>query len=249
MEYLSLFKNTILEWFQRDKKLILFSVCGGLIITISTGMFLTKAYSENIQKGIADSVVRFHVLANSDEAYDQELKLEVRDAVLLGMTDSLKQSNSIEQTKEILEKEKDEIRQIALNMVESKGYDYDVKVTLSRDLFPQKQYGDIVFPAGIYDAVRIEIGEAKGKNWWCVMFPPLCFVDVSYSEISEQGKEKLQNVLSEEEYDVVASQTKDSVVPEIKFKIVEWWQERQITKLQSATEANKGEGSWHRIKG
>ncbi len=237
MEYIRRAKKIIWAWFQKDKKVLAASLCGGLLFTfIFGGITATKTYSETIQQGIADSVVRFHVLANSDSKADQALKLKVRDAVLALMNGPLTEAENIEDTKKILLESKDKIKEEALRVIEDAGYDYDVNVILSRDLFPMKEYGDIAFPAGEYDALRIEIGAAEGRNWWCVMFPPLCFVDVSLDEVSPESKMQLKHVLSEEEYSIVTNaKAGDDIVPEVKFKVVEWWQEREASGRKFAT--------------
>lgn len=234
---------------QKERKILITSLCGGLLITLFSGMFLTKSYSNAIQSGIADSVIRFHILANSDETYDQKLKLDVRDAVLAEMREPLKSSRSLEESKKILIENQEKMKNISLSVIHEMGYDYDVHVSLSKDLFPKKTYGDVVFPAGIYDAVRIEIGNAKGQNWWCVMFPPLCFVDISCEELSTDSKQNLKEVLTEEEYEVVVkSNTEESIAPKMKFLVVEWWQEWQNNRVQNTTKESKGEIPWQEIK-
>lgn len=236
MGYLKRAGHFIRKWYHKDKKILSISICGGLLVTMIAGVMATKTYSETIQSGIANSVIRFHVLANSDSEFDQNLKLKVRDAVLEKMSDSLSGTKSKEETKLLLEKAKSEIKNTALEVIKKEGFQYDVNVTLSNDLFPMKVYGDIAFPAGYYDALRIEIGNADGQNWWCVMFPPLCFVEGSYETVSDKSKKDLENILTEDEYEiVVTSKSKEAFVPEIKFKVVEWWQEREADESKYAT--------------
>lgn len=222
------FVQKIINWIQKDKKIIAVSLCSGLLITAAAGIYHTKAYSETIQTGIADSVVRFHVLANSDTQEDQGLKLQVRNAVLSSMKERMETCETKEETKEVLSASLEEIKETALKEIHKNGFDYTVKVFLSKDLFPVKTYGTITFPGGMYDALRIEIGEAQGRNWWCVMFPPMCFVDAACEEVTQESKTKLKGVLSTEEYEIVASaDTPKQLTPQIKFKIVEWWQEKK----------------------
>lgn len=211
----------------KEKKALIISLCGGIIITCAAFIFLSKDYSEKIQSGIADSVVRFHVIANSDNEEDQKLKIKVRDAVLNDMNKDLNNSINIEETVKMLEESKGRIKTVAENVVSAEGYNYSINVELSHELFPLKTYGDVVFPAGIYNALRIDIGKAEGKNWWCVMFPPLCFVDGSCNELTDENKNELKKILSDEEYAVVvSSKSENKIVPKLKFKIVEWWQEQ-----------------------
>ena len=108
---------------------------------------------------------------------------------------------------------------IAEQTIKQNGYDYNVKININNFYFPTKNYGDISFPAGYYDALRVEIGNANGKNWWCVMFPSLCFIDVSSGFLDNEAKEKLQNNLDSESYNVIADNYNSEF--KIKFKLIE----------------------------
>ena len=122
----------------------------------------------------------------------------------------------------IIKKEYDELEKISKNIILENGYDYDVKVGIDYSKFPTKQYSNVVLPAGEYKALRIIIGEGKGKNWWCVMFPPLCFVDDQKGIIDKDTDDKLREVLTEEEYELISQKTSKQVDRvQIKFKIVE----------------------------
>lgn len=219
--------NKVKLWFKNDKKVILISLLIGILATGFTG-YNTKQYSDNIHEGLKNNLIRFHVIANSDSEQDQELKLKVRDAVLKEMSPLLNESESIEQSKQIILDNKKNIQSIAENIIKSSDKNYSVTVNLEEATFPTKKYGDIVLPAGDYEALRIIIGEGKGKNWWCVMFPPLCFVDITHGTVPEETKEELKNVLTDEEYKIVALTEEEQTIPvKIKFKIVEWWQENK----------------------
>ena len=145
-------------------------------------------------------MVRFHVLANSDSADDQELKLKVRDAVLGYMEEKLPESDGADETKDWLRSHIDEIEEVSRRTVADAGTEYPVSAAVTTCWFPDKTYGDVTFPAGNYEALRIEIGEAKGHNWWCVLYPGLCFMDTTNAVVPDEGKQKLKNVLTEEEY-------------------------------------------------
>lgn len=135
-------------------------------------------------------VIRFHIRANSNTQEDQDLKLEVRDKVLEKMEPMFEDSNSLDESREIILESSDKIRSIAKDVVSKWGRDYDVNVILREEAFPVRKYGDLVFPQGDYEALIIELGDAKGENWWCVMFPPICLVDVTHSvAIEEYEKE------------------------------------------------------------
>lgn len=220
----------LLNWFKKEKNFLFASIILGTLIT---GIILqySKAYSETIQTGIADNVIRFHVIANSDSEEDQELKKEVRDAILNEMSPILSESSSIEVSRELLIENMDKMKAIAEDVVAQWGKNYSVKVTLGPAVFPTKQYGDIVLPTGEYEALRVSIGKGEGKNWWCVMFPPLCFVDVTHGVVPEETKKDLRGVLNEEEYKIVTQARYEEEVPvKVKLKIVEWWQERKYDK-------------------
>lgn len=115
-----------------------------------------------------------------------------------------------------------DIRRLAMEEVKNSGYSYDVRVYMTKDYFPTKAYGDVSLPAGEYEALRVEIGNGGGHNWWCVMFPPLCYVDVTQKQVPVKDKIILKNVLDESEYELI---TKDTPNVRVKFKVVELWNE------------------------
>ncbi|MEG0855537.1 MAG: stage II sporulation protein R [Terrisporobacter sp.] len=169
-----------------------------------------------------EKLIRFHVIANSDSEEDQALKLKVRDAVIAYLQPKLENSKSIEESEKIIKTEYDNLEGISKNIIIKSGYNYNIDVKLQYSNFPAKQYSSIVLPAGKYKALKVVIGEGKGKNWWCVMFPPLCFVDDQNGVIDEKTDEKLKSILSPEEYDLVMSKNETEVNNlKIKFKIVE----------------------------
>ena len=209
---------------KREKNILLLSIFIGAFITL-VFMLATKSYSYNIQKGIADEVIRLHVLANSDEDYDQQLKIKVKDGIVKMLENELHNSMSKDETRIILLQNLDKIEDKAKKIIEENGYNYNVSAKITFDDFPTKQYGNVVLPAGEYEALKVEIGEAKGKNWWCVMFPPLCFVDASVKEVPKEDKDMLKSVLTDTEYDIVTKADNENDIPiKIKFKIVEMWQ-------------------------
>ncbi len=177
-------------------------------------------YIETMATTLSERVVRFHVLANSDTTEDQMLKENVRDAVLLYMAPILKDSPSIEETRQRIEAHKADMTDVAKQVIANWGKDYDVQVELTHEDFPTKSYGDIIFPKGNYEACRILIGEGEGQNWWCVMYPPLCYVDVVSGVVPLEGKEALQEELTPEQYEIIAFQADKPF--EIRFKLMEW---------------------------
>ena len=190
----------------------------GIVLIIN--LFTLTGCVENIKKvesdrgitysyeDVKDKLIRFHVLANSNSDEDQALKLKVKDNVIKYMEPILKKSESLEMTRELLKANKDKVQAIAEKIIKEEGYDYKVSIELKKENFPEKIYGNIILPQGEYEAFRILIGDYKGENWWCVMFPPLCFTDVTKGELSYEETEKTMdsmidgNVAYEKEEDV-----------------------------------------------
>ena len=211
----------------------------GIVILFIGSLFFvgcTSLSDEKINKdnevrynyeSIKDEIIRFHVIANSDNKKDQDLKLKVRNEVIKFIEPLLNKSKSIEESRKIIKSNNEKIIKIAKNVVIENGYNYEVKGNLSKENFPEKEYGNIVFPQGEYEAYRILIGKASGQNWWCVMFPPLCFVDVTKGEVAYNETEKRMNeVLDSEELDnnkekKKVSNNKDKEDYNIKFKFLE----------------------------
>lgn len=175
-------------------------ILAGLLL-VSAGLEREQQVSAvSYQEQIAGEVLRFHVIANSDSEEDQMLKLKVKEEVLEVVRPMLEGADSRETAEEILQRNIEEIEAAADKVIMEEGYTYKSEGVLGKTIFPLKQYGDMVFPAGEYEAFRILLGEAKGKNWWCVMFPTLCYVDEAYDVITEENKEQFQEILTEEEY-------------------------------------------------
>ena len=193
------------------------------IISIMSISIKSEAYKiDNISESYKEKLIRFHVIANSDTEEDQELKLKVRDKVISYLQPKLENSSSIEESEKIITNEYDNLQEISRETILDNGYDYDVKVGIEYSNFPTKQYSNVVLPAGEYKALKVVIGEGKGKNWWCVMFPPLCFVDEENGVIDKSTDDKLQSVLDEEEYKLITTKNKEEGnVVKFKFKIVE----------------------------
>lgn len=160
------------------------------------------------QQELAKEVLRFHILANSDSDEDQNLKMQVKEEVLKFMKSQLPKSHSVDETKAWASGHIADIEELVEEMIAEKGYSYPVHAEVTFCDFPDKTYGDVTFPAGRYEALRIEIGEAKGHNWWCVLYPNLCFVDAANAVVPEEGKEELQEVLTEDEYHMITATSK-----------------------------------------
>lgn len=203
-----------------------------LLFLLSLYIFISAfSYVDAVSKDIANSVFRLHVLANSDTKEDQALKLKVRDNVLSYMNTICVNAKNKEEAITIAQNHQDDFKQIAIDTIKENGYDYPVSINIDNFSFPTKTYGDISLPSGYYDALRIEIGEAKGQNWWCVMFPPLCFVDVSSGIVPEESKETIKSDLSDEEFSLI-SDNEDSEI-NFKFKLIEFFQNAKIVTAKN----------------
>ncbi|MCR1951736.1 MULTISPECIES: stage II sporulation protein R [unclassified Clostridium] len=195
---------------------IIFSMTGCSGVVIGQGV---EENHELIYDDIVNEIIRFHVIANSDSEEDQNLKLKVRDKVIEYVSDKLKDCKDLSEAREFIVSNKSEIELIAKNTVIENGYSYDVTSMLSRENFPDKVYGDLIFPQGEYEAYRILIGEAKGQNWWCVMFPPLCFVDGTKDAVdSKEIEEKLSEEKAKDENNIRSENENKNKKANIKFK-------------------------------
>ena len=188
------------------------------------------SYVNAVSSHIQNSVFRLHVIANSNSSEDQNLKYKVRDAVLEYINTLTKNSSSKKEIINFAKENIDEIKEIAQKTIYKNGFNYTVNLNIGNFAFPTKTYGDISFPSGFYDALKIEIGNANGENWWCVMFPPLCFVDVTSGIVPQVSKETIKNNLSDEEYKLL-SENNNSI--NFTFKIVEMFQNISIKLAQN----------------
>ena len=220
-----------------DIKKVIASVLLGTIVLGSTITYGMNRIAKPSMEDISEKLIRFHVIANSDSEDDQAVKLKVRDEVLKYISPRLKEAKSIDESREIIKNEDENLIKIAKKTLIENGYDYKLESTLSKEYFPVKTYGNITLPQGKYEAYRIIIGEGQGHNWWCVMFPPLCFVDVSKGQISYNETEKeMKEVLTEKEYNMVDN-TKKNV--DKNSKIVDNSEDNNIVIKSKAAETIK----------
>ncbi len=198
---------------ERIKKAIciVLGICIGALLTgavISQRAMEVDARISRLQGELSKEVFRFHVLADSDSDEAQRVKLKVRDRVLEYMEQTMPESAdmvSASQTKAWAMEHLREIEAAAEEGIREEGYSYRAKAEVSVCYFPDKRYGEIVFPQGYYDALRIKLGKAKGQNWWCVLYPNLCFTSATCAVVDEEGKEELREVLTDEEYEMVTA--------------------------------------------
>ena len=202
-----------------DRKMIAkYIITASITIMTLTSIFL-YGRQYYIQQNLAEKVLRFHVLANSDSKIDQNLKLSVRDAVGSFMQEKLQNVEDKKASEECITLHLKEIEEVAKQVIAESGFFYEVSAEVTNCYFPVKHYGEYTFPAGNYDALRITIGEGKGQNWWCVIYPNMCFANSMYEVIDQNSKAELKKVLDEETYDAVLK-TGDY---QVRFWLVELW--------------------------
>lgn len=211
-----------------------------LILSTMMSLYIPKnEVTANNEVIIPNDAIRLRILANSDKENDQELKRKVRDAVNEEITNWVSKLTSKEAAKDLLKKKLPEIQQIAERVVEEEKANQAVNVTFDKVDFPTKLYGEFLYPAGQYDAILITLGEGEGANWWCVLFPPLCFLDFSngvavsdgFEEEKKEEKEdkavkeeKKEQTKAEEKQDPVFVEGEKEEEVEVKFFLVELWE-------------------------
>ena len=182
-------------------------------------LFVTfVSYASSVSNDLSDNFFRLHIIANSNSKEDQELKLKIRDAVILYMNTLDYNNLSKEHAINITEENLNNLKRIVEETIKDNGFNYSCNLEIGNYYFPTKYYGNISLPSGYYDALKINIGDAKGKNWWCSLYPPLCFTDVSSGVIDEESQEVLKNSLTDDEY-ILISKGNENI--KLKFKIVE----------------------------
>lgn len=175
---------------------------------ISVMVCAVYAYSRDIGEDLENGIVRLHIIADSNSEYDQEIKLTVRDAVLEAAENARPQGEA-------------ELTALAQRTAErvlaENGCGYGAHAEYGKFMFPEKSYRGITLPAGEYNGVRVVLGSGGGKNWWCVMYPPLCVTD-GEPELSEEGKSVLRSRLRDDTYDIISDGNER---PAVKFRLVE----------------------------
>ena len=168
-------------------------------------MEIVHAELSDTQQSLAKEVFRFHVIAESDSANDQKIKLKVRDAVLKYMKAHMTRAErrDAKATKAWTLTHKKELTDTADKILKKEKVSYRAKAEVTTCYFPDKRYGDIIFPEGNYEALRIVLGKGNGHNWWCVLYPPLCFIDESTGVLPDSSKQQLKENLTETEYQVI----------------------------------------------
>lgn len=198
------------------KNYIFYIIAGAIVFLY---IWTTVFGNDLLQPSIASKILRFHVLANSDSVEDQAVKEEVRDAVGAYLQPLLEEAENLEETKQIIGNNIRAIEEVSKETLKANGYDYEVTARITRTDFPEKSYGSYTFPKGEYEALQIVIGEGEGQNWWCVLYPNMCFRGSVFEVVEEEAGEALREVLSPWEYADVF----DAGEVQVRFKFLEFF--------------------------
>lgn len=185
---------------------------------ILSALSALSAFASAERQAVEEAVLRLHVVAKSDSEEDQAIKLRVRDAVLEEFSKVSGTAKTKEEALLLAEQRKEALLLAARRVLKEEGTDYDASIRIGKSAFPKKRYGDVTLPAGYYEAVIVTLGEGRGHNWWCVMYPPLCAA-AAVEDISEEGKRLLEEALPQGAYHLITG-TNDTTV-QIKLKILE----------------------------
>lgn len=169
------------------------------IFIISFIYIIHPLMEDQVKNGFKDKIIRFHIRANSDKEEDQALKLKIRDEILKEMGDKFADTKSIDKSREIILDNMEEMKTIVEGVIKEEKKNYDVNISLGQDKFPTRRYGNTVLPTGEYETLLITLGEGRGENWWCVMFPPLCFVDITHSVAYNLEKDLESSIKEDQE--------------------------------------------------
>lgn len=188
-------------------------------------IFSIFSYASNISNSLENNIFRLHIIANSDSIEDQSLKLKIRDNIISYLEKICDNCKSKTDFKDVINNNLDNLKQIAENTVNECGFNYKIKLEIDNFYFPTKEYGNISLPAGYYDGLKIKVGNAIGQNWWCSLFPPLCFTDISSGIVEDEAKDNLEKNLSKEEFSIISS---SNSIYKLKFKLIEFLNEKNI---------------------
>lgn len=204
---------------KHNKELFLSLSC--FLFAFLLTMIWVRQRDENLAARISPEILRFHVLANSNANHDQQLKMEVKSLLIDTINANLPPDAGKEDTCRYIQSHGAELEETAENYIKKAGYDYPAKVELVNCYFPTKSYGDVVFPCGNYDAAQVTIGTGRGRNWWCVLYPQLCFVDAAYGVVPESSKNLLADSLSPEDFHALLNQQDRKIQVNVRLKLLE----------------------------
>lgn len=218
---------------KKEVKILLLALAIGLGGAVLLGAY-TFVYSDVTQRGIADEVLRFHVLAHSNAPADQDVKDAVTAAVLAELETALAESPALDATRGYITARLCEIEAVARGVMHCAGLDYDVTAQLTHRFFPTTVYGGLTFPPGRYETLLITLGSGAGRNWWCLMFPPLCYVEMTGTTHTHY---LLEENLTGAGFALLTHQAEGSGTDvRVRFRLVEWWQNRRNNTPSPAKE-------------
>lgn len=197
-----------------------------ILCLLAMGIYILSGYKDEkvTSSELKSKLLRYHVVANSDSEEDQRVKLLVKEAVLETLQGKLDKAQDATEAAGIVEDNEEIILATANKVLADEGADYTATMRVGTDYFPTKIYGDMTLPPGEYEALIIELGESEGKNWWCVLFPTLCFIEPTCGVLPQESKDKLAGVLTTEEYYAVIKD--DDTTVKVESKLINWIKER-----------------------
>lgn len=181
---------------------------------------LMYSYSKTMFRNISNNLLRLHIVANSDSTEDQIMKYKIRDEVLNYLKPYLSSVKDKETAIQIINKHMPELKILTSDIAKKNNYNYPINISISSSYFPAKSYGNITLPEGSYDALKIDVGNSSGQNWWCVMYPCLCSVDSSSHNLSYNTDETLLSSLGSEEISLITDSNHSKPL-KFKFKLIE----------------------------
>lgn len=204
---------------KRQKNFLLFFILFLILVTLFI-YYSAKSYSIIMFNNISNSFVRFHVVANSNSTNDQIIKYKLRDRIMGYLSPLLKNVHTKEEALKIINNNLTELNNISQNLVTEENINYSVNISIGKSYFPTKDYESFVLPEGIYDALIVELGEAQGQNWWCVMFPSVCIPQSDNMNLVNNSMSILEDSLDLEEFSIVSKNSSSADI-KIKFKLIE----------------------------
>ena len=197
----------------------------GIVFFLMVGIEQQNQKVQALQREVAGEVIRLHVVANSDSKMDESIKYRVRDEIVEVMEHTLQGIDNKEEAEQIIKRKLKKMERLINQILEREACGHKAKVQLTTEEFPVREYGDTVFPAGTYETVQVQIGEAKGENWWCVLYPGLCLVDESVAILPEASKKQLKEHLTKEDYEQM---TQDTTKVKYTFRLAELWEKWKL---------------------
>ena len=198
------------------------SLIAGIFLLAGLTLYLAgSSLSDRELAGrLGNQVLRLHIVADSNQKFDQELKLSVRSFLLEQISQAAGEKASKEEILSFLEDKGEALMEETGRFIQEKGGNYGARLEIGKSYFPTRVYGDMVFPAGNYDAVKVVLGHGKGRNWWCVLYPSLCFVSDTQAVLPDSSRRQLNAIVSEEDY---ASLLSPHPKIRLSLRICQWW--------------------------